>query len=153
MDSIDKERLEHVERIVEAMYGGLVTQVIADVKALPETCRQSGDDSVLKDVWEEFKDQLQREQSNFFAFYEDTIRGLCTRLVAGLDRERQGLLWLWSDGYYDWNDEAAGIPWGSPVEEAVSNELYNRVGDVANNEDLAVDPDDVVPDEEPDAEQ
>ena len=59
MSSVDRERLEHLERIVEDLYKRLVGQVIADIKALPENCRQSGDDSGLNDVWEEFKNQLQ----------------------------------------------------------------------------------------------
>jgi hypothetical protein len=98
--SVDGERLEHVRRIVEAMYLGLVQQVIAQIKALPDSCRQSGDDSRLKDVWEEFKDQVQGQESIFFRAYEDTIQRLCAKLVAAFDRERQGLLWLWSNAWY-----------------------------------------------------
>lgn len=153
MYSVDKERLEHVRRIVESMFGRLVKQVIADIKALPDRCRQSGDDSVLKDVWEAFKYQLQREQFVWFEYYEATIRDFCDRLVASLDRERQGLLWLWSDGYYHWHDDDDEIPWGQPVEEGVANELYGRVCRAANNEDLAVDPDDMPPDDDTDSQE
>src|ERR1700722_13667063 len=151
MDSVDKERLDHVAGIVEAMYGVLVKQVIAVIKALPDRCRQSGDDSVLKDVWEEFKYQLQREESVFFDAHETTIRDFCGSFVAGLDRERQGLLWLWSEGYCRWTEN--DIPWGDAVQEAVTQEVYDRVRDIANNENLAADPDDVAPDDETESEE
>ena len=74
------------------MYNGLVAVVIADIKALPDNCRQSGDDSNLKDVWEEFKDHLQNEQSNFFCQYAfaHTIQSIvlqATVLGNSIDRE------------------------------------------------------------------
>ncbi len=139
--SLDKDRYELVKTIVAAMYQRLVETVITDIKSLPDNCRQSGDDSKLKDVWEEFKYEIQREQSILFFAYEDTIQRICARQVAELDRERQQLLWLWSDGYYDWNDEDDKIPWGEMVTDALAKELYDRVCSVANNEELAIDPD------------
>ena len=84
--SFDQDRLTHVRRIVDAMYHGLVMQVIADIQALPDHCRQSGDDSHLKNVWEEFKYQIQREQSVMFDLYVHTIQSICAGQVAGLDR-------------------------------------------------------------------
>src|SRR5437763_1237653 len=98
LSRIDTERAPLVEPIVRAMYARLVKKVIADIKAMPESCRQSGD-ADLADVWEEFKYQVQREQSGMFEVYEEVIIDLCARHVSALDQEEQHLLWLWSEGY------------------------------------------------------
>lgn len=142
LDSFDELRLARAERVAKAMYSKLVEKVIAEIKALPENCRQSGDDSVLKDVWEEFKYQFQREHSVVFAAYEDTIQRMCAGYISELDREQQQLLWIWSKAYFHWDDEDDEMPWGDFVKGDVAQELYDRVCDVANNEELVVDPDD-----------
>jgi hypothetical protein len=51
----------------------------------------------------------------------DTIEHFCARQVADLDRERQRLLWLWSNAYYRWREEY--IPWVDPVEQGVADEV------------------------------
>src|SRR5262249_30193607 len=56
---LDKDRYELENTVVAAMYQRLVETVIAGIKSLPDNCRQSGEDSNLTDVWEEFKYQLQ----------------------------------------------------------------------------------------------
>ena len=138
-DSVDMERLEHVSRVVDALYDGLIGKLIAHLKELPDNCRQSGDDSMLKDVWEEFKYQVQREEFAMFEFYEATIQDICARMVAALDWDRQQLLWLWSEGYYRWTEDE--IPWGEIANGHVADELYDRLYSAASNEDLAIDPD------------
>ncbi|HEX3149654.1 MAG TPA: hypothetical protein VHR66_16380 [Gemmataceae bacterium] len=138
--SVDADRLERVRRMAAALYDGLVAKVIAEIKELPGNCRQSGD-SRLKDVWEEFKYQKQRDQSIFFELFEEAIRDICARHGEVLDREQQGLLWLWSEGYVDWDEEDGEIPWGYPVQESIVKEIYRRVCNIANNEELLVDPD------------
>ena len=139
--SIDRDRYELVCRLVKSIYDGLVRQVVADVKALPDSCRQSGDDSKLKDVWEEYKYQIQRDESGMFDLYVQTIQAICTRRVEGVERDLQQLLWLWTEGYLDlWvgRDELSLDDW---IPDAIVAELYDRVSDVAGNEELEVDPD------------
>lgn len=141
MGYADDERLEYLGGLVDGIYTKLVQEIIADIKALPEDCRQSGD-SVLANVWEEFKYQVQREESVFFEAYQQTIRAICANKVSKLDSVYQGLLWLWSDGYWDWSgeDEVSEIPFGDTVEEALEQELYQLVINIAADEKLAVDP-------------
>src|SRR5579872_6705625 len=138
---IDRDRYELIRRLVEAAYDGLVRQVIADVRTLPDSFRQSGDDSKLKDVWEEFKYQIQREQSFAFDAYSQLILDLCERRVESILEEQQQLLWLWSDGYLDlWADEGE-VSLDDLQPTAVAKELYDRVCNAAGSEELAVDPD------------
>ena len=105
MGNLDSDRLALVINSPEALQWPR-RRFIADIKALPDNCRQSGDDSNLKDVWEEFKDQMQNEQSFFFDAFEHTIQSLCCTRVSELDADRKLLLWLWSEGYLQrWVDE------------------------------------------------
>jgi hypothetical protein len=141
---IDAERYELVCSLVKSMYDRLVGQVIADIKALPDSCRQSGDDSKLKDVWEEYKYQIQREEFLSFELYVHVIRGICATRVQELERDRQQLLWLWTEGYLDlWvrADKVSLDDWNPDAIAAVEAELYDRVANIAVNEEFEVDPD------------
>ena len=79
------------------------------VQDLPADCGLSGNDPVLGDVWEEFKCQVQREESVMFGAYADTITAICQNLVGKFPQHEQDLLWLVSEGYFDWN-EKTGLP-------------------------------------------
>ena len=129
---------DEVWRIVQAKYEDYSDRVVHMVQELPTECRQSGNDSGLGDVWEEFKYQVQREESVMFGAYADPITAMCQNLVEKLPQHEQDLLWLVSQGYFDWNEEDA-----SPDKTAdVVNELYCHICSRASDEDLATTPDD-----------
>lgn len=133
---LDGDRLALVDQLAKSMYDSLVAVVIADIKALPDNCRQSGDDSNLKNVWEEFKDQMQNEQSIYFDAFEHTIQSLCATRVSELDADRKRLLWLWSEGYLQrWADEDE-VRLADLDVSHVEEEVYQHVCDVAANEPL-----------------
>jgi hypothetical protein len=64
-------------------------------------CRLSGDDSILKNVWEEFCVQLQGEHSVFWSTYEDTIRIIVEGHVAELPRFEAEAVYLQTDHVFD----------------------------------------------------
>jgi hypothetical protein len=97
--------------------------------------------SPLKDVWDEFKYQIQEEQSPFFDFYEDTIRRLCAEAVTRQGREWEQLLWLWTEGYLDWWADQDEVSIDDFQTDDVVEEVYTRVCDTAANEPFATDPD------------
>jgi hypothetical protein len=123
-----------VTDIVRRKYRRYANQVIEQIKSLPPECRQSGDDSPLKDVWEEFKYQLQEEHSILFDAYEDTIQGLCNKVVVSLPEEEQALLWLRSDAYFDSDEET--IPKGQRLVNEITEELYREVSSIASDEGI-----------------
>jgi len=128
---------DEVWRIIEAKYEDYCDQIVQMVQELPDDCRQSGDDSVLEDAWEEFKYQVQRDESAMFGAYESTITAICLKVVEKLPQHEQDLLWLVSDGYFNWDEQGE-----SPdKDEDVVNELYRRVCARASDEDLKRDPD------------
>jgi hypothetical protein len=141
----DKTRLRRIERTARELYDTLEHRVVNHIKALPDTCRQSGDDSGLADVWEEFKYQCQRQESAFFDMYLDTIDGLCAKPISEMDDARATLLWLWSEAFISWDFDCDNRdkPGRSELNDAIRNELFNRVRSRACDEDLLHDPDDL----------
>ena len=80
-------------RIIEAKYGDYCDRIVRLVQDLPDDCRQSGDDSVLTDVWEE---------------YLDVVTSLIHSEVKGLDTATKRAIWLQTEEGMDWtfdNDE------------------------------------------------
>ena len=115
--------------LILAKYDRYVQRVVRKIKRLPKNCMQSGDDSPMRNVWEEWVVQVQGQQSIFFEFYESTIMGICREVVEALPKEEQGLLWLWSDGWYDWDEEEDGgeIPYGDQVVADLELQIYSRL--------------------------
>lgn len=120
--------------IIEVKFDRYVRRIINRIKRLPKECRLSGDDSPLRNVWEEWISQMQGEHSLAFGVYEETIRLICRGVAESLPREEQGLLWMWTDDYLGW--EGNDIPYGDPVIEALEDELYRRVCTAACNVEL-----------------
>jgi len=126
-----------VNSIVFDKYREHARKVIKQIKALPDSCRQSGDDSDLKDVWEEFKFQLHNGESIFYFAYEITIRQMCDAVVFSLPQNEMRLLWLWSDGYVEWDEEDEHDPPYSV--DDVATQLYKTVCEIGDEEPLAMD--------------
>jgi hypothetical protein len=120
--------------IIEAKFDRYVRRIINRIKRLPKECRLSGDDFPLRNVWEEWIAQMQGEHSFAFDVYEETIRLICRSIAESLPREEQGLLWMGTDDYLDW--EGNDLPYGDPVIEALEDELYKRVCTAACNVEL-----------------
>src|SRR5688500_13420926 len=73
---------------------------------------QSGDDSGLKNVWEEICVQVQGEESVFWEAYLETIESLILKEVSELDAATKQAIWLQSEQGIDWRynneDENSG---------------------------------------------
>jgi hypothetical protein len=124
-----------VRRAVAAEYSECSSRVIQAIVGLGPECRQYGDDSPFRDVWEEFKNEIQTAESVLFFAYEHTVRRLCQDVVDGLTASGRLILWLGSEEYFDWDDES-GVPHDSVVSEHVAEELYRRVVSRADDEPL-----------------
>ena len=66
------------------------------------TVTLSGDDSELKNVWEEICVQVQHEHSLYWDAYDETVRSFVRGHVAELQYYQQKALWYQSDAYWDW---------------------------------------------------
>jgi len=63
---------------------------------------QSGDDSCLKNVWDEVCVQVQGQESTVWDAYLDTIRQLISAYLDELDVELKRAIWLQTDAGIDW---------------------------------------------------
>jgi len=120
--------------IIDAKFDRYVRRIITRIKRLPKECRVSGDDSPLRNVWEEWIAQMQGEHSFAFDAYEETIRLICRGIAKSLPKEEQGLLWIGTDDYLDWDGD--DIPYGDLLVDASEEELYKRVCTAACNVEL-----------------
>lgn len=66
------------------------------------TATLSGDDSELKNVWEEICVQVQHEHSLYWDAYDETVRSFVRGHINDLQNHQQKALWYQSEGYWDW---------------------------------------------------
>ena len=78
----------------------------------------SGDDSGLRNTWEEICDQIQFGESIYWSIYDDVVRAIVDRMVADIGPDERRAIWLQTPAGIDWRceDDAAD------VSEAVSSE-------------------------------
>ena len=133
-------RKDEVRQILQKKYCAYRDEVVAIIKSLPPESRQSGDDSGLEDVWEEFKFQVKNEEFVMFDVYVGMIDSFCARVVRKMPTHEQDFLWLDCDAYFD-HDDDKGLPDRGELIDGVANELYRKVVELANDEELKFDPD------------
>jgi len=75
--------------------------------------RQSGEDSPLRNTWDEICVQVQSEESIFWGLYRDTIEGSIADEVERLDVPTKESIWLQTEGYEYWDEEenTESVPW------------------------------------------
>ena len=66
---------------------------------------QSGDDTTLKNLWDEICVQVQGEESAMWDIYSDIIQSLILSEVVALDAATQQAIWLQTDEGVDWRFE------------------------------------------------
>lgn len=138
--SFDQIRFNHVRRLVSSKDASYKKTILQSIKKFPKSARSSGDDSVLNSVWEEFKYQVQREQSFAFDVYESSIRSVCRGVVDEMPQDERALLWLFTEAWLDWDEEAV-IPHGSMIDQALEDSFCQQIVEHAENEPLKHDPD------------
>ena len=66
---------------------------------------QSGDDSALKNTWDEICVQLQSDYSTMWFAYEDTIKAIIDNAVKEVDIPMLQAIWLQTQEGWDWESE------------------------------------------------
>jgi hypothetical protein len=126
--------IEHVDRLVGDRLDALAKQAIANFKTIRTDSKASGDDSPLENVWEEFKDQVQNDESFYWDAYEETFLGICGAYVQELSTFEFRLLWYWTQGYVDWHEDREEEP---PYYRGdLANEIFERIKVIAAYEPL-----------------
>jgi hypothetical protein len=82
---------------------------------------QSGDDSGLKNIWDEICVQVQSEQSIMWNLYEDLISDIIAWEVEKLGDVHKQAIWLQtSEGIY-WDDDKKPIPY---VDQDITDYIF-----------------------------
>jgi len=105
-------------------------------------CQLSGEDSPLKNTWEEICVRCQGEESIFGSAYGDTIRSIVREFVQKLQRFEIEAIWLQTDNAFDLTDEEyeressgekrPAINESSVVDYIIQNHIYSLAGDWSN---------------------
>ncbi len=127
--------MDHKERILskisEKECKRVSKKVIRSLTQMTEGL-QSGDGSVLKNLWDEVCVQVQEEESFMWPEYLDTMFPLVKSEVEKLDEAIKQAIWLQTDDGIDWsieNEDQGGIFYD---EDAITNYiLHDYVLDAA----------------------
>ena len=130
-------RETQIRTIIDAKYAGYADRIVGKLRiqrpdlhelgSIAISSRTSGEASPWPDVWEEYKVQVQGEQSAYFEAYEDTFHDMCERFIDTLDHPEIELLWLGSDAYDEWDSgerEQPGL--AEKCERAISSSRLRR---------------------------
>src|SRR5438445_2183848 len=73
---------------------------------------QSGNDSGLKNIWDEVCVQVQGQESSMLEAYLDTIRIVIVRTLPQVDLEAKQAIWLQTSNGLDWetNEKSENAP-------------------------------------------
>jgi len=120
-----------IARVVEAREARHAEAIIERFKNVTEGIQMSGDDSPFPDAWEEYKDQVQGEQSIYFDLFELQIRELAHAYAEDLPPDELELLWMGTQAFQDAEPEEreAYFP------DAIVEQLYAAVTRIAASEE------------------
>jgi hypothetical protein len=102
-------------------------KVIRNLQKLKD-CMLSGDDTILKNVWDEVCVQVQYEESWAWDAYIDTIRSMIKYEVEQLSNAIKKAIWIQTEEGFDWvinNEEDESIVFS--VEDIIEYILHNYV--------------------------
>jgi hypothetical protein len=130
----DRETL--IRPAVERRIKELVREAIVDIRKLPGA-GLSGDDSGLKDVFEEWADQIAFQHSIFFDAYDDLVWSVCAELVSKLGGPEIDVLAAYSDEFSNYSCTEEFIETqsldGFDALSAVTNQLYRALSEFSVN--------------------
>jgi len=132
------EREKLIEMAIVEKYEKYTNQVVALFKAIPD--KLSGDDSPLKNAWEEWVYQVQYQQSAFYYVYEEQIRLYCKSVIDEMSPAEVKLLWAGRDPVYqDELEDGMGFLVLEQMKGELEDELFRLVEAYAAGEDLSED--------------
>ena len=118
----------------EKRFARYAARIIGQLKQLDTSCLQSGD-SRLRNVWEEYKAQVQLQESLFFSFYSDTIRRIIEESVDAMQPQVVAAFWRLTPEAEQWGARNSAVH-AVLLTEAVVDELFRRIQRIAADESL-----------------
>jgi hypothetical protein len=78
----------------------ITRKVVASLQKMTDTL--SGDDSKLRNVWDEICAQVQHQDSFYWDAYDETVRGIVRAQLAHLSKDEKEAIWLQTEAGLDW---------------------------------------------------
>lgn len=119
----------------------VVIQAIEELKEMKGENLLSGDDSCLKNTWEEICVQVQQEESFFWDAYITTIENVLLSKVSELPQAEKILLWLSTETGFEWQDENENSTteqnapqiFDDDIVQDLKSDLLSRAGEFENS--------------------
>ena len=112
----------------------ITKKVIRKLQALKGDNILSGDDSGLKNAWDEICVQVQLEDSIFGGLYEGLTYEIISDFVSELDVEYKKAIWLQTSSGYDWHYEADNPDVSDEIPSGHRSKTFDEI-DIPYDED------------------
>lgn len=134
-----------IGQFAEPICGAVANKVISELKKMKGDGLLSGDDSPLKNTWEEICVQVQGDESVYWDVYEFTVRTMIAQHVKDMAEHERLAIWFQTDDCEEWQMESVEEREVEPPmdEEAVISEIekivYSKADGFSNKNILAWD--------------
>lgn len=95
-------------------------------------CLMAGDDSGLKNIWDEICVQVQDEYSYYWDSYVETVEGLIEVEVEKLSKSIREAIWLQTDDSFESEDQNAVFTDQELSRYIASEYVFSKAGDWSN---------------------
>lgn len=93
-----------LEKVADKACNKISTKVIRNLQKMTD-CMLSGDDSSLRNIWDEICVQVQGEESFYWDTYLDTVSSLILKEISSLDEEIKQAIWFQTEEGLYWEDD------------------------------------------------
>lgn len=94
-----------VKALAHEIANKITRKTISGLQRMPYDSPLSGDDSGLKNIWDEICVQVQYEQSYYWDIYNETVKSFIEYDVSELKDFEKLALWFQTDSYWDWDSD------------------------------------------------
>jgi len=125
-----------VHQVAQKAARRITRKAIASLQKM--TDRLSGDDSELRNVWDEICAQVQHQDSLYRDAYDEMVSGIVRAQLAHLSKDEKEAIWLQTDAGFDWTCEEEADRNAAPVcddevtEWLVEEHVYNAAANWSN---------------------
>jgi hypothetical protein len=126
--------LYYIDKIIAAFAFDACEQISKKTVRKLQTTKeglQSGDDSKLKNIWDEICVQMKTGESLLWDFYEDLILNYIQSELGALKKETLQCIWLQTDEASDWESDIAEKMEEGEIQEYEVKVEYSET-DIAN---------------------
>ncbi len=125
-----------VREVAKHTAEGVTRRVVSALQRMKGS-RLSGDDSGLKNAWDEICVQVQGQQSHSWASYDGTVRSLVRKSLEQLRPYERSAVWLQTVQGQEWDCEEEERRSAHPVsdddiEDYLTEQIYSRAANWTN---------------------